>query len=60
MPLSGTMFPVAFLQHCEISESLAEIKLYQAFGVPKLYVFIFEVFYMYLYFCKYNPWIYVA
>lgn len=23
VPLSGSMFPVAFLQHCEISESLA-------------------------------------
>lgn len=27
VPLHGSMFPVAFLQHCEISESLAEIKI---------------------------------
>lgn len=27
VPLSGSMFPVAFLQHCDISESLAEINI---------------------------------
>lgn len=27
MPFNGSMFPVAFLKHCEILESLAEIKM---------------------------------
>lgn len=40
MPLSGNMIPMAFLQCCEISENLAEIKIDQAFVLPNLYIMI--------------------